>query len=384
MQKWWLGVLVVVGLVAGGLWLARSDETVVAAALGRSDCDISGREGWPTPTQPQATPAVGEAAPPPVLDPLGMDRLNDPMNDLEELITGRDYTDEAGYDSFDWGPDYAGLVGDPRTSQAVLLLTEGSTLDTERFYELFPGGADDLRIEYVPYSYEQLDTWRGALSAPLGALDVDKVGWGLNERMNRIDITTSDPDKVDLAGVIPADAYCVIEIDGVDAEPLTHEEELLPLTRTVEDLDDRIRRLPPEIANLQGIELTAVLSRGCLAWSLTPFRDYGAINDAVYSFLTSAGDASMFEQGVFEDPDVLNEAVADACEFRDDPVLAWAVLSNRLGVTEQEFSALVNASCENYARSEPFKSPQAGFDGFILEVIGVGDLNDLIGQLCSE
>lgn len=382
MQKWWLGVLVIVGLVGGAVWLVRSDDTVVAAAPGRSDCDITGREGWPDTIQTQPTPAVGQEPPDQPADPSGMDRLNDPMNELEELITGQGYSDEAGYESFDWGPDYAGLVGDPVTKQAVLLLTEGSALDTDRFYELFPGGADDLRIEYVRYSYKQLDTWRVSLSEPLRALRLDEVRWGLNQTMNRIDITTTAPDSVNLTGVLPADAYCVIEVAGSDGEQPGHDEESLPLTRTVEDLDDRIRRLPPEIADLQGIDLVSVLSRGCLAWSFTPFRDHGAINDAVYSFLVSADDPSMFNGAVFEDPDVLDEAITDACEYRDDPVLAWAVLSNRLGVTAQEFSILVDAACENYARSQPYKSPQAGFDAFVLQVVGVGDLNDLIDQLC--
>ncbi|MFT7476014.1 MAG: hypothetical protein ACI81L_002960 [Verrucomicrobiales bacterium] len=95
---------------------------------------------------------------------------------------------------------------------ALLFLTEGSSVDVATLYAAFPGGEDDLRIEYVPYSYEQLHTWRQTINQIDGGQN--PIVAGMNEMLNRLDVRADAPVVVDLTGVLPADSYCVFRYEG--------------------------------------------------------------------------------------------------------------------------------------------------------------------------
>jgi hypothetical protein len=174
----------------------------------RTDCDRTGIESLPDlPNDIETNPGVFQR----VLD------LNDPMNEVQDLVHGIEITEEnEGFDDFDWGPDYGGITWDWELDKALLFLTEGSTVDVAPLYAVFPGGEDDLRIQYVPYSYEQLDTWRHTINELNDAVQrasgaATPMGASMNELLNRLNVRAEIPDEVDLTGVLPSDSYCVFK-----------------------------------------------------------------------------------------------------------------------------------------------------------------------------
>jgi hypothetical protein len=169
----------------------------------RIDCDRTGLELLPdVPNDIETNPGVFQR----VLD------LNDPMNEVQDLVHGIEITEEnEGLDDYDWGADYGGISWDWERDMVLLFLTEGSTIDLAPLYAVFPGGRDDLRIEYVPYSYEQRATWRQTINRIDGGSN--PIAAGMNEILNRLDIRAEVPDDVNLSAVLPTDAYCVFQFE---------------------------------------------------------------------------------------------------------------------------------------------------------------------------
>lgn len=149
------------------------------------------------------------------------------------------------------------------------------------------------------------------------------------------------------------------------------------------------RPLPPQLAVLDDVDVEAVLRRGYLMWSFETSRDHGAINDAVYSFLTSADTYGAGGSRVFT-PDrierFLFDGVRAACAA-DDVEHAWGIAAGVLDMSDAEFSVLVDASCQSYRLSESqpprFQPQNKTWDEFVLDVLGVGDLTDLIDDICG-
>ena len=174
------------------------------------------------------------------------------------------------------------------------------------------------------------------------------------------------------------------------------------LTGTVSDLSDPTpvmvpaellelppRPLPPDLAALDDVDIESVLRRGCLMWSFTEFRDHGAINDAVNSFLSlgdrrPSGGTRMFTRAQLEL--VGTEGIRAACAA-DSVEHAWGILASVLDMSDEDFSILVGIACERYRFSEAqpaeFQPHNKTWDGFVLEALGVGDLTDLIDRMCG-
>ena len=149
------------------------------------------------------------------------------------------------------------------------------------------------------------------------------------------------------------------------------------------------RPLPPDLAALDDVDIESVLRRGCLMWSFTEFRDHGAINDAVNSFLflgdrRPSGGTRMFTRAQLEL--FGSEGIRAACAA-DSVEHAWGIFAGVLGMSDGDFSILVGIACERYRFSEAqpaeFQPRNKTWDGFVLEALGVGDLTDLIDRMCG-
>lgn len=168
----------------------------------RADCHLDGTETLPdVPNDVETNPTFQRAR-----------DLNDSVNEVQILVHGVEITEEnEGLDDYDWGPDYAGITWDWVEDKALLFLVEGSSIDVAPLYAVFPSGENDLRIEYVPYSYEQLDTWRQGVNET--RTESNLIGASLNERLNRLDVRAQNPDMVNLTVLIPSDSYCVSQLE---------------------------------------------------------------------------------------------------------------------------------------------------------------------------
>ena len=146
--------------------------------------------------------------------------------------------------------------------------------------------------------------------------------------------------------------------------------------------DNAPEGVPAEVLKLERVDIAQIVQRGCQAWRFDDGRDDGAINDAIYSLLYNAPA----ELGLDEPANnraQFNALVRDACATPTDPDRAWAVLSTGLGVSNEDFTAVVASSCEIYLDRRAAGQEDDGFDEFIQQVVGVGDLTDLIDQICA-
>jgi len=154
-------------------------------------------------------------------------------------------------------------------------------------------------------------------------------------------------------------------------------------TSAVTDVGDAATELPIELVALDNIDLDAVFRRGCLAWDFANPRDHSAINDPIANFLDSGRgelDGDVFDLKRIQQAE--DRLTKDACRA-ETALEGWISLSQSLGLTNAEFSDLVDASCMNYSRSQSFRNERAGQHRFILQVVGVDDLTDLIDQICD-
>lgn len=114
-------------------------------------------------------------------------------------------------------------------------------------------------------------------------------------------------------------------------------------------------------------------------------RDHSAINDPVSDFLTSANNGRRLNRDIFDvrrTEQAENQIVKDACRA-ETALEGWISLSQSLELMNPEFSALVEASCGNYRENEPYRGERAGRHEFILQVVGLGDVTDLIDDICG-
>lgn len=123
-------------------------------------------------------------------------------------------------DYFNWGPHYSGGWLDSGEGKAVIALTHGAPVDLADLYAVMPNGSDDLRINYVQYSLEDLGRWRHAAVDHMRQEGLNFEAW-VNEQQNRIDITTPDPEAADLSGLIPPDSFCVHQGEPPALYPLS-------------------------------------------------------------------------------------------------------------------------------------------------------------------
>lgn len=181
----------------------------------------------------------------------------------------------------------------------------------------------------------------------------------------------------------------VVDVDDVLTPTFSDVADATPLPPLSDLLELPPRPLPTELTALDDVDVEAVLRRGCLMWSFDEFRDSGAINDAVNSFLTSADTFGADGSRTFTRRQLdrfASDGIRAACAA-DTAEHAWGILAGTLDMSDEDFALLVGQACGEYraAEAQPaqFRPRDKTWDGFILQVLGVGDLTDLIDALCG-